>query len=410
MSTLNLPLFIAKRINTKNSNQGFSSAVQGIAIVSVGIGLAAIIISFLIMKGFQETVKEKIFGFSGHLLVTKYSNNTSFEEEPFHYGPEVFRWASEFPKIRHVQEYAHKTALIKTKEDVLGVVLKGVGKSFDSLKFSENMLEGHFISFPDSGYSSQVLLSKVIANKLGISVGHAFNLHFFQDPPRVRRVKVVGVYETNLSEYFDNKVIIGDIRLIQRMNNWADSIAGGLEIFLEEEGDADLAEGFINSRLAYDQAVEKIRDRYIQVFEWLNLLNKQVDILLGIILVVISVNIVSIILILVMERTSMIGTLQALGADHGLIRSVFLVRGISLAIKGLLVGNILGLGLCFLQHRFHIVTLNPHDYYMRVVPVSWHWEIVGILNLLTFFIIFLVLFIPTSLLSKIRPIRAIRFA
>jgi lipoprotein-releasing system permease protein len=220
---------------------------------------------------------------------------------------------------------------------------------------------------------------------------------------------VTGIYETNLSEYFDGKIIMGDIRLIARLNDWADSVAGGLEVFVNDINRIDEAGMAMAEMIDYDLNIEPVSSKYIQVFEWLNLLSRQVNILLIIILVVVCVNMISIILILVMERTQMIGMLKALGADNKLIRTIFLYNGISLLMKGLLLGNALGLGLCFIQYQFKIITLNPEDYYMHFVPISWHWEIVLLLNVLTFLVVSTVLLLPTTIISRITPIKAIRF-
>lgn len=367
------------------------------------------VVSFLILKGFQETVENKIFGFSGHLLVTRFSMNNSLEETPMDYNIPLFRHPESFPFVGHVQEYAHKAGMIKTDEDVLGVFLKGVGQSFDTASFKENLIEGRFIHLPDSGYANEVVLSKVIATKLRAEIGDNLVIHFFQDPPRFRRLKVTGIYETNLSEYFDSRVVISDIRIIQRLNDWADSISGGLEIFAADASLIDEAGMGIGERLDYDLNIERVSDRYLQVFEWLQLVSRQVNILLVIILIVVCINMISIILILVMERTQMIGMLKALGGTDSFIRSIFLFNGMSLIIKGLLFGNLLGLGLCWLQYKFQIITLNAQDYYMSVVPISWHWDIVILLNLLTFAVVSLVLFLPTMIITRISPIKAIRF-
>jgi len=361
------------------------------------------------MKGFQETVKNKIYSFSGHLIATKFTMNNSTDEQPMNYHIDVYQHPEKYPHVRHVQEFSHKAGLVKTNDEVLGVVMKGVGKSFDVNSFRENLLEGEFIQFPDSGYARQVVISKIISNKLNIKVGDDIIVHFFQNPPRFRKLKVVGIYETNLSEYFDSKVILGDIRLIQRLNDWSDSLAGGIEIYTDDVDRIDEAGLAIGQGMDFDQNIERVSDRYQQVFEWLNLLSRQVNILLGIILTVVCVNMISIVLILVMERTQMIGMLKALGGGDSLIRSVFIYQGISLIMKGLLLGNAIGLGLCYLQYQFKIVKLNPHDYYMHVVPISWHWEVVGLLNLTTFLVVTVVLLIPTMVITRVNPIKAIRF-
>lgn len=406
---MNLSYFISKRIS-REQKQGFSSAIHKIAVVSIGVGLGAAIISFLVMLGFQETVKDKVYGFSGHLVITKFTMSNSPEEGAMNYHIEIYDSTRKFPYLRHVQEFAHKAGLIKTESDeVLGVVLKGVGKSFDVSAFQENMVEGNFLEFPDSSYANQIVISRIIANKLQAKVGDNIIIHFFQNPPRFRRLTVVGLYETNLSEYFDNKVVIGDIRMIQRLNDWSDSLAGGLEVFVADRNHVDDAGYAIGESMDFDLNIERISDKFIQVFEWLHLLSRQVNILLGIILIVVCVNMTSIVLILVMERTQMIGMLKALGADDKFIRSIFIFNGINLIFKGLMLGNVIGLGLCFLQDQFKLVKLNPQDYYMSFVPIGWHWEIVLILNVLTFFVVTLVLLIPTMVIARINPIKTIRF-
>lgn len=405
---MNLSYFISKRIS-KQTGEGFSSTIHKIAVASIGIGLGAAIISFLIMRGFQDTVKNKIYSFSGHMLVTKFTMNNSMEETPMDINIDLFRNYSVYPGVRHAQEFAHKAGLIKTDDEVLGVVLKGVGKSYDSTVFQDNMVAGRFLHLPDSGYANEVMLSSVIARKIKAEVGDQVIVHFFQNPPRFRRLNVVGIYETNLSEYFDGKIIIGDIRLIARLNEWADSVAGGIELFVNDINRIEDIALSIGETIDFDQNVQPVSDKYIQVFEWLHLLSRQVNILLGVILTVVCVNMISVILILVMERTQMIGMLKALGATNRVIRNVFVYNGVNLVVKGLLLGNLIGLGLCFLQDRFKWIKLNPQDYYMSFVPISWHWEMVLVLNLLTFMIVTIVLLLPTAIIASINPIKAIRF-
>lgn len=341
--------------------------------------------------------------------------NNSTEEQPVNYHMDIYDHPQNFPYLRHVQEYAHKTGLIKTEDEVLGVILKGVGKTFDTTSFGANMLEGRFVHFLDSGYANEVVISKTIASKLKAKLNDKIIVHFFQNPPRFRRLTVVGIYETNLSEYFDSRVIMVDLRMIQRLNDWSNEYAGGLEIFVSNPNDIKHAQASLEELMDqdleknFDKNVESISDKFINIFEWLNLLSRQVNILLVIILAVVCVNMISIVLILVMERTQMIGLLKALGAGNRLIRSVFVYQGISLIVKGLFLGNFIGLGFCFIQDRYKLIGLNPHDYYMSFVPISWHWDLVLILNVLVLLIVTVVLLLPTMVISKINPIKAIRF-
>jgi lipoprotein-releasing system permease protein len=406
---LNLSYFISQKI--RNASGGFASTVHKIAIASIGFGLAAAIVSFLIMKGFQEKVQEKIFAFSAHLNINKLTPNNSVEEPAFNFNFDLVTNPEDFPNIDHVQEFAHKPGLVKTDDEVLGVLLKGVGKSFDQNRFRENMVEGQFISLEDSGNSNDIVISKVISNKLKLKIGDDLIVHFFQDPPRFRRLKISGIYETNLSDYFDNKIILCDLGLLQRLNNWPDSVAGGLQVYLKDSSPEKIQTAYemLVDTVPFDLYVETTSDRYIQVFEWLNLITRQVNILLVIILGVVCLNMISVLLILVMERTAMIGLLKALGSTNKVIRQIFIYHGVNLILVGLVLGNILGLGLCFIQDKFKIITLDARNYYMSFVPISWHWDIVLMLNLLVFFVVWIVLLIPVGSVSRISPIKAIRF-
>lgn len=406
---MNLSYFISKRIS-REQTKGFASAIHKIAVVIIGLGLGATIVSFMVMKGFQDTVKNKVYSFSGHLLVTRFTMNNSPEEQPMNYHIDLSQNPKAYPYVRHTQEFAQKLGLIKTIDDeVQGIIVKGVGKSYDVTAFQENMVEGKFIDFPDSGYSNQIVVSRIIANKIEAKVGDEVFVHFIQNPPRLRKLTIAGIYETNLSEYFDSRFVIGDIRLIRRLNDWSDSLAGGIEVFVRNPEEVDEAGYSISEKMDFDLNVESVSDKFINVFEWLNLISRQVNILLAIILVVVCVNIISVVLILVMERTQMIGIFKALGAGNRLIRSVFMYNGVSLIMKGLLLGNIIGLGLCYVQSQYKIIKLNPHDYYMSFVPIGWHWEIIGLLNILTFFVVSFVLLLPTMVIAGINPIKAIRF-
>lgn len=405
---MNLSYFIAKRIS-KSEDGSFSATIHNIAIVSIALGLAIMIISFLILFGFQNTIKEKIFSLSSHIQITKYTLSHSLESVPVSNQNDFYQNYDQYSFVDHVQEFAHKAGLIRTEEDILGVVIKGVGEDFDLTRFDEYMVEGEFITFDSADYSRDIVLSKTIANKLNVGVGEKITIHFFQNPPRARRLTVSGIYETNLSEYFDSKMVIGDIDMIRRLNGWADSLSGGFEVYLKDHRDERYAEKVLDSSLDYNLFIEKVSDKFIQVFEWLGLIRRQVNIFLSLILFVVCFNMISIILILIMERTQMIGMLKALGASNKQIRKVFSYTGMQLVGKGLILGNVLALSLSSLQYYFKIIPLNAKDYYMSYVPISWDWEVIIFLNILTFIVVMLILALPTLFITRIQPIRAIRF-
>jgi lipoprotein-releasing system permease protein len=405
---LNLSYFISKRVSRENK-ESFAATIHRIAVLSISIGLAVMLISFLILKGFQETVQNKIYNFSAHLQVTRFTLNHSFEENPISLKNPIYQNTEAFEMIDHVQEFSHKAGLIKSKNEVLGVVLKGVSSRYDTVRFKKYLTEGRFVNFPEDDYSKEIVVSRNIANKLNLKLNEDIIIHFFQDPPRYRKLSVVGIYETNLSEYYDDKFIIGDTRLIQRLNDWPDSVAGGMEVYIKDVSRIDEAEELLESTLDYDLFVEKVSDKYIQIFEWLTLIRRQVNIFLAIILAVVCVNMISIVLIMIMERTQMIGMLKALGAKNKMIRSIFTYNGVRLLVKGILLGNFIALGLALLQYHFKIIPLNARDYYMSYVPIAWHWDIILILNFVTILIVILIMMIPTVIISRIQPIRSIRF-
>lgn len=409
---MNLPYFIAKRIS-KTENRSFSATINQIAIASIALGLALMIIAFLILGGFRKEVKDKIYTFSGHIQVTKYTLNNSMQEEPISINNPLYQNPEQYDFIDHVQVFSHKAGILKSDSDWYGVFMKGVSPNFDSTRFKRNLEKGRFIQFDDTtatnSYSTDILVSRKIANILQIDTGDAVIMHFVEPPnSRRRKLNVRGIYYTGLEE-FDDQVIIGDIGLIQRLNNWADTLVGGFEVYVTDAEDVAEAETVLQNELDYSLFVEKISDKYVQMFEWLELINNNVIIFLVLILFVACFNIVSILLILIMERTQMIGLLKAIGAHNRQIRRIFTYNGMRLIVRGMILGNIIGIGFGILQYYFKIIPLDPENYYMEFVPIQWDFLAILLVNALTFGIIGLVLSVPTAIILRIEPIRAIRF-
>ncbi|MCK5372183.1 MAG: ABC transporter permease [Cyclobacteriaceae bacterium] len=404
---MNLSYFISKRISGKETNT-FSGTIHKIAVASIGIGLAIMIISFLILKGFQLKIQEKIISFGGHLQVTKFTLSQSYEEDPISKNLALFHDYSQYNYIDHIQEYANKAGLLKANEEVMGIVLKGVSNTFDLSKFEQNITDGEFPELNDESTSNETMISQNIADKLNLEVGDDALIYFIQNPPRVRKLKISGIYETGMED-FDEKIILGDIRLVQRINNWPDSLVGGFEIFLNDFDEADYYQSKLEDVVGYELYIEKISDKFAEIFDWLLLLNRNVVIFLSLTLFVACFNMVSILLILIMERTQMIGVFKALGAANKIIRRIFVYNGMQLIIKGLLLGNFIGITFGVLQSKFHFLSLDPKNYYMEFVPISWNWGIIVLLNMLTFIMVSLVLTVPTMIISRISPIKSIRF-
>lgn len=404
---MNLPYFIAKRISSPGRNS-FSAVIHKIAIASVALGIAIMLVTFMILGGFQENIKDKIFSFSGHIQVKKFSLNNSFEEKPII----LEDWRREAietdPYIDFIQEYAHKPGLLMEGDEVYGMLYKGVSESFNKEVFERYLVKGEFLDFNDSSKTNDVLISQRMADDMRVSVGDRVVGLFIMEPPRTRRFTVKGIFNTALDN-FDEKIIIGDIKLIRTLNSWKDEEVGGFEVFINDVEDIEEADNSLVNKLSINQYSERVDQKFIQIFDWLSLLSQNVSIFIWLILIVACFNMVSVIFILVMERTQMIGIFKALGATDRQIRRIFSYNGIRLVVKGLVLGNLIALAFGLIQSYFHVIPLDPQNYYMEYVPIDWDLGITVGLNLLALLIISLVLFLPTAIIARIRPVKAIRF-
>ncbi len=401
-SDLNLPYFISKQISRPQSGS-FTATIHKVAVASIGVGLGVMIIAFFIMLGFQNTIKDKIYDFAGHLQVTPYVLGNSFNDQPAVSDPLLKNTEN-----MRVQPVAYKFGLLQNEEEVEGIVFKGVGENFDSLDFKQYILSGRFIQFDASTYSREIVISQREADKMKLSVGSDIIMHFVQSPPRSRKLEVVGIYATGMEE-FDDKLILGDLAMVQRLNDWPDSVAGSYELYLTDPEQTEATYQWLFDELGYDLFLQKTSDKYIQVFEWLSLINNNVNILLFMVLFVASFNMISIILILILERTNMIGTLKALGARDRMVRRIFVYSGMRLVIKGLILGNVIGLLFSFIQHQYRLIPLDPTNYYMSFVPIEFNWMVILLLNILVFTLVSIILILPTVFITRINPIKAIRF-
>ncbi|MGM0579065.1 MAG: ABC transporter permease [Bacteroidota bacterium] len=404
---MNLPDFIAKR--TINSKTGqFSGSIYKIAISSIAIGLGIMLIALLILGGFQKTIKDKVFSFAGHMQVTKYTLSNSFDESPISTETKFFQNHKDLPFIRHVQGVAYKAGLLKTEEAVEGVVIKGIGADYDTANFASNLLEGRFPNVNSEDYSTEIIISKELAQLLMLDLGEKVIMYFVQNPPRYRQLEIVGVYQTGLED-FDERMIIGDVRMIQRLNDWSKDQVGSFEVFINDNMDEEEAESIVFDKVDADQFVNLTSKKYPQYFEWLELLNQNVRLFLALILFVACFNMVAVIFILTMERTPMIGLLKSMGAKNKLIRNVFLMSGLRLTFKGLLWGNLVAIGAAALQYYFHLIPLDQENYYMSAVPILWDFKMIIGLNLLVLVVVLISLFLPVWFIARMKPIKAIRF-
>ena len=406
---MNVARYISQKIDGGADSGSFTSSVTKIAIISIGMGLAVMVVSFAILQGFRNEIQNKIFSFSSHLSITRYDTNNSLEVAPIG-GPRLTKALHRFSEVKSTQPYAVKTAIIKTKDEVLGVVLKGISELDGPSPMRQNLAAGRFLTFPDSTASNDVLLSRKVANKLRLKVGDKTLFYFIQNPPRVRQFRVSGIYATGLDE-FDEVYVLGDIRQVRELNSpaWPDSLVGGMEVVLKDFQGLDRTADAFYERLPYNLKIDKVTDQYAQLFDWLQLLNRNVVIFLILIIFVATFNMVATIFIMILERTNMIGILKALGATDNQIRRMFFYRGLSLTVRGMLIGNAVAVGFCALQYYFKVIPLDPENYYMEWVPISWDPTMLLVLNAATFGASLLAVLIPTYLISRIKPVVAIKF-
>ena len=404
---MNLSYFIAKRISFKKAG-GFSGTIHRIAVGSLALGLGVSILAFMVLGGFQGTVSERVFGFTGHFQVQRFQMSNAFEEAPFSLNSDFVKNSKSLPFLDRIQSFAHKAALIKGDEEVEGILMKGVGRDFDTLSFAKYLTEGRMLHLPDSGVSNEILLSKFVANKLLLKVGDKVTLYFVQNPPRFRRVQVVGIFETYL-ENFDEKIVIGELQTIRNLNGWTADQVGGLEVFVDDPAKATTYFPMIEAVVDLDLKLIDSRDRFLEIFDWLTLLDTNVVVFISLIGFVAVFNMGAILFILIMERTQMIGLLKALGARNVQIRKIFFWNGMKILGRGLLLGNLIGLGIGFLQDQFRLVPLDAASYYMSYVPIEWNWPMFLWLNIGISVLTALVLWIPVLVISRIDPIKSIRF-
>lgn len=404
---MNLSRFISQRIQ-KTKSESFTSTVVKVGIASIAIGLAVMIISFAILVGYKQAIKDKLFSLSSHIQVSKITLNQSYEETPMPIKTNFYNNYHQNNQIRHVQAVGNKAGMLKSSEELAGIIIKGVGRDYDWKTFSQNLIEGKKINFSDTTFSNEVIISKRIASRLKIKLSDEVLIYFIQTPPRVRKVKVVGIYETGLEE-FDKNFIIGDLALVQKMNEWNSNTCGHYEIFLKDFNNLNETTKAVTNEIDQDMKATKITEMFPAIFDWLSLLDKNILIVLGLILLVACFNMISVLLVMMMERTPMIGMLKALGSDNVQIRKIFVFNGLNIILKGILYGNLIGIGLGLIQYYFKVIPLDPENYYISYVPIEWDWLIVVLLNIATILLILAVITIPTLIVSKLRVVDALKF-
>jgi lipoprotein-releasing system permease protein len=408
--------FIAKRIYGKREEgRNISPPAIRVAIISVAVGLVVMILSVAVVIGFKKEIRNKMIGFGSHVQITNFDLNASYELKPIAVSDTLSAYLQNYSNILRIEKFATKPGIIKTEEDFLGVIFKGVDERYDWDFFQSNLTEGSVLSiFPDSTITD-VLISKNIAYKLNLKLNDSFAAYFVQDPPRARKFRIVGIYQTHFSDY-DKLFILTDIKQIQRLNQWDADMASGLELFVKDYNRMDLTADSLyfdlqmqKDRLGNTFLSRSVKQLKPEIFEWLDVLDINVVVILVLMLLVAGFSMISGLLIIILERTNMIGILKALGQDNTSIRKIFLYISVFLIGKGLFWGNLIALSLCFIQKQFGILKLNPDVYYLTEVPVDISGLSILFINLGTLFVTLLILIGPSYLVANISPAKTIRF-
>ena len=407
---MNVEYFIAKRLFTaKEENNSYTKPILRIAILAIALSVAVMLLSVMVVTGFKNDISNKIIGFGSHITISSFSDNQSYETEPIQISDSLYATLLTNDQVKQMSAFATKAGIVKTKDEILGVVLKGVSDEYDWSFFKDNLISGTCLSLTDSVKSNQVLISETSANVLQLEVRDNLIMYFVQDPPRVRKFEIAGIYNTALAD-FDKLFVMGDIKHIQQLNAWKNNQIGGLEIAVNDFSNLKEITEEIYEQIPYDLNAESVKEKTPQIFDWLDLQDINVRVILILMLIVGGVNMITALLILILERTKMIGILKALGANNWSVRRVFLYSAIHLILKGLFWGNCIALGFAFLQQQFSIISLDPSIYYMNTVPINFDFTAILLLNLGTIVVCYLILIIPSVIITKITPVKAIRFA
>ena len=416
---MNFPLFIARRIYSDHidDQQKVSKPAIRIAVAGVAIGLAVMIISVCVVLGFKHTIRDKVVGFGSHIQVANfYTLQSSAIDQPIAMGDSMMNVLKKTEGVEHVQRFAMKQGILKTDNDFLGVMFKGVGPEFDSTFIHKNMVEGSIPHFSDQQSTNRILISKDMANKLSVKAGDRIFAYFIGDGGvRTRRFTISGIYQTNLAQY-DKTTCLCDLYTARKLNAWTDDMVTGAELTVNDFKQLSTTANDIINRVNRTQdkygntfSSKTIRELSPQIFSWLDLLDLNVWIILAIMTAVAVVTMISGLLIIILERTTMIGVLKALGARNSTVRHTFLWFAAFIIGKGLLIGDALALALILLQKFTGFAKLDPQTYYVDVVPVELDWMLIVALNVATMLIALFVLIAPSYLVSHIHPAKSMRY-
>lgn len=410
---MNLEYFIAKRLATaKNNKSSISAPIIKIAITAIAIGVVMMIMAVATGVGLQEKIREKIASFNGHVIISNFDDNQSeVSVEPLSVRQDFYPEFKSVKGIQHIQAVASKAGVIRTEESVEGIVFKGVGKEYKWDNIKEYIVEGRIPELKGS-LNGEVVISQYLADRLKLKVGDRFQTYFMKEGgngmPNLRVFELAGIYNSGFQE-FDAAYMIGDIRHVQRMNKWKEGQVGAFEVFIDDFDEINAKGREIYEEIPPTLNSQTIEEKYLNIFEWVKLFDINILVIIIIMIVVATINMVVALLVLILERTQMIGMLKALGANNWSVRKIFLYNAAYIIIKGLLWGNCISLILLFAQKYFEIVKLPPENYYVTVAPVTIHVPAILLINIGTVIVCLTLLLIPSYIVTKISPVKALRF-
>ncbi|MDR0363405.1 MAG: ABC transporter permease [Bacteroidales bacterium] len=402
-------LYIAGRL-TGNEKSSFSRPITIIAMAGVAIGLIVMIISMAIVSGFQTEITNKMVGFGSHIQIMKYDGNNSFEPTPISMNQSYYPGIDTIKGIRHIQMFGYRAGLVKSGEEIQGAVFKGIGNDYDWSFFDNWLQEGDILRLDDDETSNDVLISKSLARLLNLQLHDELRMFFLSEgevQPRGRKFEVCGIYETGIEE-MDNMFVIGDITHVRRLNNWKEDEVSGFEILIDDLKDLPSIAQFVDMNIPYDQSAVTIKETYPQIFEWLGLQDINAIVIIVLMLAVSSITMSSTLLIIIMENSSTIGILKALGGDNRFIREIFLTLTSKIVLWGMAIGNIAGIGLCLVQKYFKVIRLSQESYYMNEVPILLNPFHIILLNIGIFAACIAMIWVASLIIAKITPIKTIQ--
>lgn len=408
--------FVARRLyQNEHGSRKVSRPAVVIAQAGVALGLAVMLVTIAVSLGFKYEVRAKAVGFSSHLHVSNFDGGQAFEANPIGVDSALLATLSDFHDVSHVQRYATKPGVFRTENDFMGYVLKGVGEEYDLDFLTRHLKEGTIPSFSSQEISNHILISREIASKLNLGVGDKVDSYFLQGTLRARRYTVSGIYETGFADY-DRAFVFTDLKAVQTLNRWEADQVSGVEVKLTDFGKVEQMSWTLGALLDRTEdpygeecLVQSVVDVNPGLFAWLDVLDMNVWLILSLMLGVSAFTMISGLLILILERTQFIGVLKALGASNASVRSIFLRFALLIVCKGMFWGNVIGLGLCAIQKLTGVITLDPQSYYLDIVPIYFDWGFIAIVNVVMFVLSALVLIVPSGLISRIHPTKAMRF-